>query len=90
MRLEGELNGIKLGVEHLHEALARSDRGREEAQRRAAEAEMAALAEKQAREKAEAALARAKARRPFWWRLTGRRAPETPAAAIGGDGSRRG
>jgi hypothetical protein len=70
-RLEGELDGLKLGTEHLHDRLSQAERVKEEAQRQALENKAAAETERRAREEAEAALARLRGRR-LWARLRNR------------------
>jgi hypothetical protein len=61
-RSEGELDGVKLGMEHLQEAAAQARREATEAQRQAVAAMAAVEAEKRARREVEAALARLRGR----------------------------
>jgi hypothetical protein len=70
-RREGELDGLKLGTEHLHDRLTQAERVREEAQRQALEGKAAADAERRAREAAEAALAQLRGR-GLWRRIRNR------------------
>jgi hypothetical protein len=70
-RREGELDGLKLGTEHLHDRLSQAERAKEEAQRQALEGKAAVEAEKRAREEAEAALARLQGR-GLWRRIRNR------------------
>jgi regulator of replication initiation timing len=70
-RLEGELDGLKLGTEHLHDRLSQAERAKEEVQRQALEGRAAAEAEKRKREEAEAALARLQGR-GLWRRIRNR------------------
>jgi chromosome segregation ATPase len=61
-RAEGELEGLKLGTEHMHDHLAQTTRQRDEAQHQLAEAKAAAEAMKRVKDEAEAALVRLRAR----------------------------
>jgi len=70
-RLEGELDGVKLATEHLHDQLAQATRQRDEALSLSLERKAAADAEQRAREAAEAALERLQSR-GVWARLRNR------------------
>jgi hypothetical protein len=61
-RLEGELDGVKLGTEHLHDQLTQATRQRDEALSLLLERKAAADAERKAREEAEATLAKLRGR----------------------------
>lgn len=61
-RREGELEGLRLATEHLHDEHARAVRDRDQAQRQALEAQAAAEAVRKARETAEAALTQLQSR----------------------------
>jgi hypothetical protein len=70
-RLEGELDGVKLATEHLHDQLTQATRQRDEALSLSLERKAAADAEQRAREAAEATLERLQSR-GVWARLRNR------------------
>ncbi len=61
-RREGELAGVKLGMEHLQDAATQARREADEARRQAIESQAAADVAKRAKEEAEAALAALRSR----------------------------